>query len=186
MTIDRKATIKLFCTAIALAFLALPLLPLNQTGAQHIDVFNMPREKAAENKPQDVPEIVEVEVTDTFTYKVMVEKERLDEGNVFARELDIKALADEERHPTTGARWNTTTGGTSYRGWNVPPTSSTAPGCAAAYCTFCRTGKRWWTGAAGVCGTAARATHRKQPALYIYDRTFLTREWTLILTETLW
>ncbi|MEE9201334.1 MAG: hypothetical protein V3V45_07815 [Candidatus Brocadiales bacterium] len=99
MTIDRKATIKLFCAAIALAFLALPLLPLNQTGAQHIDVFNMPREKAAENKPQDVPEIVEVEVTDTFTYKVMVEKGRLDEGNIFARELDIKALAVEEKAP---------------------------------------------------------------------------------------
>ncbi|MFQ5862847.1 MAG: hypothetical protein ACE5IC_06960 [Candidatus Brocadiales bacterium] len=84
--------------AATLWFLALLVLPYDPTHAQHIDVFNMPREKATK-KLENAPELAEVEVTDTFTYKVMVEKKLLDEGNVFARELDIKALTDDEKPP---------------------------------------------------------------------------------------
>lgn len=95
----KNIIIKLCYATAALWFLALLLSLDNQTNAQHIDVFNIPREKAEEKKPQDVPELVEIEITDTYTYKVMVEKARLDEGNVFARELDIEALKDEEKSP---------------------------------------------------------------------------------------
>ncbi len=95
----RNIIIKLCCITVALGLSTLLSLPYNQTSAQHIDIFNIPREKAKEKQPLDVPELVEIEVTDTFTYKVMVEKDRLDEGNVFARELDIKALKDDEKPP---------------------------------------------------------------------------------------
>lgn len=89
----------LFYVTAVLWLLALLLLPYNPIQAQHIDVFNIPREKAKAKKPTGAPEMVEVEVTDTFTYKVVVEKELLDAGNVFARELEIKALTDEEKPP---------------------------------------------------------------------------------------
>lgn len=99
MTMNRNIMIKLCCVAAALCLVSLLLLPYKPTNAQHIDVFNIPREKAEEKKPQDVPELAEVEVTDTYTYKVVVEKSRLDEGNVFARELDIRELKDDEKSP---------------------------------------------------------------------------------------
>lgn len=89
----------LFYATAVLWLLVLLLLPYNPIHAQHIDVFNIPREKAGAKKPSNVPEMVEVEVTDTFTYKVVVEKELLDAGNVFARELDIRALTDDEKAP---------------------------------------------------------------------------------------
>ncbi|MGR3295164.1 MAG: hypothetical protein ACUZ8A_02860 [Candidatus Bathyanammoxibius sp.] len=95
----RNIIIKLCGITVALGLSALLLLPYNQTDAQHIDVFNIPREDAKDKQPVDVPELVEIEVTDTFTYKVMVEKDLLDEGNVFARELEITALKDDEKPP---------------------------------------------------------------------------------------
>lgn len=67
--------------------------------AQHIDVFNMPREKATKQLA-NAPELTEVEISDTYTYKVMVEKKKLEEGSVFAGELEIKELtSDEEKSP---------------------------------------------------------------------------------------
>src|SRR3990172_162785 len=75
MTTNRNIMIKLCCAAAALCLVSLLLLPYNPTNAQHIDVFNIPREKAE------------------------VEKSRLDEGNVFARELDIRELEDDEKSP---------------------------------------------------------------------------------------
>ncbi len=99
MIIKRNFIIKLCCAAVALWLSTLLLPPCNPINAQHIDVFNIPREEATDKKTEGAPELVEVEVTDSYTYKVMVRKERLDEGNVFARELDIKALADDEKPP---------------------------------------------------------------------------------------
>ncbi|MCQ4574854.1 MAG: hypothetical protein NOU37_06355 [Candidatus Brocadiales bacterium] len=99
MTINNNFTIKLCCAIAVLSFLTLLLLPYNPTSAQHIDVFNIPREDAKEKTLEDVPELAEVEVTDSYTYKVMVKKERLDDGTVFARELEITALSDEEKPP---------------------------------------------------------------------------------------
>ncbi len=97
----KNITIKIpLLYAVAVLWLsALLLLPYSPISAQHIDVFNIPREKAGTKKPENVPELVEVSVTDTFTYKVVVEKDLLDKGNIFARELDIDALTDEEKPP---------------------------------------------------------------------------------------
>lgn len=98
-TKKNKIIKKLLCALAASIGLLTLLLSYTSTQAQHIDVFNIPREEAEAKKPENVPELVEVEVTDKFTYKVVVEKELLDKNNVFARELDIDALTDEEKSP---------------------------------------------------------------------------------------
>ncbi len=70
----------------------------SSTTAQHIDVFNIPREKAEKQKIQG-PELEDVVITDTFTYKVPVEKDKLAKGVVFANELEVHELSGEERTP---------------------------------------------------------------------------------------
>ncbi len=70
----------------------------SSTTAQHIDVFNIPREKDARQKIKG-PELSEVVVTDTFTYRVLVEKDKIDNGNISANELEIHELIGDERTP---------------------------------------------------------------------------------------
>jgi len=88
----------LFYGAFALMLVALGFVIGGSTTAQHIDVFNIPREKAEPHKIQG-PELSEVVVTDTYTYKVLVEKDKLDKGNVFANELEVQELVGDQRTP---------------------------------------------------------------------------------------
>lgn len=88
----------LFKGTFALLLLALGFFLGNSITAQHIDVFNIPREKAEGPKAQG-PELSEVQITDTFTYTILVEKDKLDKGNVFANELEVHELTGDERTP---------------------------------------------------------------------------------------
>jgi hypothetical protein len=88
----------LFKGALALVLIALGFFLGSSITAQHIDVFNIPREKAEKRVAQG-PELSEVQITDTFTYVVLVEKDKLDKGNVFANELEVHELTADERTP---------------------------------------------------------------------------------------
>ncbi len=83
---------------MAFALLAVGFILGSSITAQHIDVFNIPRERADAHKSQG-PELSEIVITDTFTYKVIVEKEKLDKGVISANELEILELKGEERTP---------------------------------------------------------------------------------------